>query len=405
VSPRRRPRSLNEQLLDDLLRHASLLPQFEDEQIRQLVRMLDQTHAELGEKIRARLRRLIGEGQPTVDNPTVTALRRLLREIQAILVQVYRRAGRRLTRELKLFAREEADFFLRSLGRLTDATAGRVAIHELAFEVLEALVERDPLGARPLAGWFEDLATNEVRRIRNAIEQGVLQGESMSSIVRRLYGTRGETKKGAIIFESRRHLETVVRSAVQGVSARVQMKTLEANRDVVKAVRWLATLDKDTCEICFSRDGHVYDPLTFAPLDPSTMRTIPDSEIAANPGKWPSWGAGPAEIHLRCRCQPNFIIKSLAELGINLPQTEVVGERAATTPDQRVNGTVPGNTTYPDWLRSQPRWVVDQILGEKRAALFLAGRLEFADLFEPTGEFLTLGELRQRFGAILDDAA
>lgn len=405
MSPRRRPRSLNEQLLDDILRHASLLPQFEDEQIRQLVRMLDQTHAELGEKIRSRLRRLIGEGLSTVDNPTVNALRRLLREIQAILVQVYRRAGRRLTGQLKAFVRDEADFFLRSLGRITGMTGGRVAVQGLAIEVLEALVERDPLGARPLAGWFEDLAVNEVRRIRNAIEQGVLQGEGMQAIVRRLYGTRGETKKGTVIFESRRHLETVVRTAVQGVSARVQMKTLAANQDVIKAVRWLATLDDSTCEICFSRDGHLYDPLTFTPLDPKTMAQVPDEEIAAHPGKWPPWGAGPAEIHPRCRCTPNFITKSLRELGIDLPQTDVVGERAATTPDQRVNGTVPGNTTYPEWLRTQPRWVVEQILGEARAELFLSGRLEFSDLFEPTGQFLTLEELRERFGRILDDVA
>lgn len=401
--PRRR-RTLNEQLLDDLLHHAGLLPQFEDAELRQAVRILDRAHREIKAEITARIRDLVERGIATATDRQLGRLRALQRDIRGILLEAYQRLGKRLTADLRAFAREEADFYAGSLGRLASLTNGALVIHTLAPELLRAIVTDDPFQGRLLADWVEKLAGDEFNRLKNAIDQGLVVGDSMDGIIRRIYGTRGRPKFGAAVFTSRREVETIVRTAVQHVSARVQAETVAANLDIVSAVRWLATLDSDTCELCMARDGHLYDPATKEPLDQETREKVSEARIAAAPGAFPPWGDGPGKLHFRCRCVEQIVVKSLRELGIDLDQRDVEGRRAATTPAGLVNGDVPASTTYPDWLRTQPRHVVDDILGEARAELFLSGKLEFSQLFEPTGEFLTVGELRERFGRILEEA-
>ena len=60
---------------------------------------------------------------------------------------------------------------------------------------------------------------------------------------------------------------------------------------------------------------------------------------------------------------------------------------------------MPGRTTYPDWLRKQPRGVVEDVLGETRAKLFLDGKLELNGFVDHRGGTLTLAELRAREAA------
>jgi hypothetical protein len=155
------------------------------------------------------------------------------------------------------------------------------------------------------------------------------------------------------------------------------------------------------CPLCMSRDGHLYDPATKQPLDPATKEKVPVQQRVANPGAWPPWGAGPGHIHMRCRCVEQIVTKSLRELGIDIDEVAVEGRRAATTPEGLVNGDVPDSVTFAEWLRTQPRRVVEDILGEARAELFLSGRLTFSQLFEASGDFLPLEDLRDRFAAIL----
>lgn len=398
--PRRR--TLNEQLRDDLLRHAGLLPQFEDDQLRRAVRLLDDAHVEIKAEIVARLARLVDRGIAAASDRELGRLRQLLRDIRALLLAAYERLGKRLTRDLRRFAIEEADFFAKSLGRLEALAGGLVSISSLAPALVYTLVTEDPFQGRLLSGWVEKLAGDEFQRVKSAIDQGLLRGEGMDKIIRRIYGTRGEPSFGSAVFRSRREVETIVRTAVQTVSARVQAQTVAANLDVVSAVRWLATLDSDTCELCMVRDGHLYDPATKAQLDPGKRKVL-DSAIEADPGAWPPWGAGPGQIHMRCRCVEQIVVKSLRELGIDAAETPVEGRRAATTPEGLVNGDVPASTTYPEWLRTQPRKVIDDILGEARADLFLSGRLKFSQFFEASGNFLTLDELAAKYRGILGD--
>lgn len=390
----KRPRkTLNQQLVDDLLRHASLLPQFEDDELRRLIGILDEAHDEISGKISTRLRDLVSKGIALATDDDLADLRELLREIKALLVSAYQRLKRRLTRDLRRFAEAEAEFFQQSLAR-TEAAAAAAAsggvtltVGGVAVELAHAIVTDDPFQGKVLSEWIEGLADGEVERLRSAIDQGLFQGESVQQIVRRIYGTRGEPKRGTVIFSSRRDVETFVRTAVQHVSSGIQARTVAENAHLLKSVRWMATLDSATCELCASRDGKLYDPATYEPQDDG-----------------PPWGAGPGRIHPNCRCVEQPVVKSLSDLEIEGEEREVRGERAATTSDLLVNGTVPDTTTYGEWLKTQPEPVVEQILGTTRAKLFLSGRVSFTRLIAAGGGFLSVAELRKRFASILEAA-
>jgi hypothetical protein len=54
---------------------------------------------------------------------------------------------------------------------------------------------------------------------------------------------------------------------------------------------------------------------------------------------------------------------------------------------------VSATTTFEDFLHRQSPEFVDKVLGHRRAAMFLAGKLTLRDLISGTGRELTLEEL------------
>jgi len=51
--------------------------------------------------------------------------------------------------------------------------------------------------------------------------------------------------------------------------------------------------------------------------------------------------------------------------------------------------------TYQEWLRKQPRDVVDEVLGKTKAKLFNDGRLTLDKFVDYKGDVYTLDELRK----------
>ena len=100
-----------------------------------------------------------------------------------------------------------------------------------------------------------------------------------------------------------------------------------------------------------------------------------------------------------CRSTDAPVTKSWRELGI--PVDEM-------TPTQRasMDGQVPAETTYADWLKRQSAGRQDQILGPERGRLMREGGLQLPDFYDSHGNWLNLDELKQRekeaFAAIAD---
>lgn len=75
-------------------------------------------------------------------------------------------------------------------------------------------------------------------------------------------------------------------------------------------------------------------------------------------------------------------------MGIDIDESPA-GTRAS------LNGQVPGDTSYEEWLRGQPAHVQDEILGPGRADVFRSGGVEFSRFVDDRGRPVSVEQLRR----------
>jgi SPP1 gp7 family putative phage head morphogenesis protein len=174
---------------------------------------------------------------------------------------------------------------------------------------------------------------------------GFLNGETTPQIARRLRAGLELTQRQA---------EAVTRTSLNHISNQARRLIAEENRDIIKYVKWISTLDFRTSIICRFRDGKIY-PVDEAPTPPA---------------------------HINCR-------------------STIVYMRTKTDDEEDLfraskGGLVGAQTTYYEYLKRQKKEVVIDILGQKRADLFLSGKLTGDELHARDGRLLTLEELEQK---------
>lgn len=67
-------------------------------------------------------------------------------------------------------------------------------------------------------------------------------------------------------------------------------------------------------------------------------------------------------------------------------------------------GIVPAQTSYREWLKTQPREFVEDVLGKKRAKLFLEGKVDLDQFVDRNGAVLSLEQLAKRNPVVRGDA-
>lgn len=209
---------------------------------------------------------------------------------------------------------------------------------QLASAVNDKPIKVGDSGKLLLEEIFEDLAAGKEKTIRQAVRLGVVEGESIDDIVKRLKGTKAAGYKDGLLEAPRRHTEAMVRTSVNHVSNTAAQMTFEQNSDVIKGVQWHSTLDTRTSPTCRVLDGKVF-PIDSGPRPPA---------------------------HVRCRSFMVPITKSWKELGIDLEEIPE-GTRAS------MDGQVPSTVTYEQWLRRQPIERVSKVLGAAKAERFISG--------------------------------
>lgn len=370
------PDTVNEELRDRLLRHQVGLQRLAGGTVNELIAELNRAERQLLKKLEQRIGWIAERGYDA--SPfTTRRLEANLLEIRKLNAEAYRAIGRRLKASLVDLGEYEADFTERILsgalgqfGAETVAATVSAGSAQFSREFVRNLIESRPFSGGLLKEWTENLSEQSYRRVRTAVRQGLLQGETIPEITRRIRGTRAGRFKDGILEISRREAESVIRTAHQNVASETREEVYRANSDVVKAKTWSATFDSRTCQICAPRDGHVYS-LDNEPLDGG-----------------PPWDAGPGRIHWQCRCTAIPVVKSAAELGLSkLPG---------------MTGKPADRISYEDWLRGQAKNHPDALegmmggrLGPTRAKLIEDGQLSIGELFGNRGEFLTLDRLKK----------
>jgi SPP1 gp7 family putative phage head morphogenesis protein len=211
-----------------------------------------------------------------------------------------------------------------------------------------------------LTEWMQGLEAGKAAKIRDALRIGYVEGQTIDEMVRRIKGTKARQYQDGIIEITRRDAETVVRTAISHTANHTRQKFYEQNDDLVKGVKWVSTLDSRTSPVCQARDGTIY-PVDSGPRPPA---------------------------HHNCRSSTTPVLKSWKELGIPLDELPT-GTRAS------MDGQVPADTTYNQWLKGKSSAMQDDILGPTKGKLFRAG-MPVDRFVNKAGDVLTLEELRKR---------
>jgi len=249
---------------------------------------------------------------------------------------------------------------------------------------LRAIVTSEPFQGKLLRKWWSGLARDAQDRIAQQINMGIIQGESVPNIVRRLTGTSALNFTDGAYKTIRRNAESTVRTSINHVSNSAREHTYEANSNVIASVQYVATLDARTTDICAGLDGQQFQ-IQEGPRPP---------------------------MHHQCRSTTVPVTKSFKELGftglneiksgrrasrtytIGKGQRVKVDTRAQVKKIQDVGGTAPAKQTYGTWLKKQPKTIQNKVLGKGRAELFRDG-LPIDKFTNNRNMSLSLGQLEK----------
>jgi hypothetical protein len=238
---------------------------------------------------------------------------------------------------------------------------------------LRAVINTPIFGGRIYKDMWKNESGNTIANLKKAIQYGVFSGEENEKIIQRIRGTRKANYTDGIMQTSRRNAETIIRTSIAKISNASHDEFGRKNSDIMKCKMQVSTFDLRTSNICVSYSGAKWD-MKNKPVDGNSL---------------PYNGGTPR--HPNCRSRIIFVPKSLKELGLSdkdLPEST----RAS------LDGSIPENLTFDDWLKTKSPVFVDKLLGRGRSELYRAGKIKLRDLIAPNGESSnTIEELKRKW--------
>lgn len=349
--------AVNEELLDRQIRHSTYLERLKGQTVNKLIAQLERADDDLLEQLRRRGERIAERGFDTGPD-TTRRLESLLSSLRQVQTDAYASLDEGLRDELQDFVKYEAEW---QTTLLQDSIAVDLGIGRPDARSLFKTVTARPFQGRLLKEWMDGLEETAARRVRDAVRIGMVEGETIDQISRRIRGTQAQNYADGVLQMNRRNADAVVRTAVNHTANVAREATFEDNADILKGIQYVATLDSRTTLRCASLDGEIF-----------------------------AVGQGPRPPqHVNCRSVTTPVTKSYRELGIDLDEAPP-GTRAS------MNGQVPDKVTYNEWLRQQSTEIQDDVLGKKKARLFRKGDVNIDRFTSRRGDELTLDQLRQR---------
>jgi hypothetical protein len=347
----------NAHLLNEAVAHQVDLQRYSTGVVRRVIALLNRTDADLVAQAGIALR----EARSAF---TAERLELLLAQVRTINAAAYVAIERELTAELQGLVDVEAKAQLRLFEAAIPAQAAITLAPTIVPGQVAAAALAQPFRGRLLREWMSHVEVGRMARVRDIVRLGVVEGETIGTITKRL--------RDALPID-RRNAEAVVRTAVSHVAGFTRDAVYKTQADIVASILWVSTLDARTTDLCRIRDR-----LRYAQNEAGRYRPL---------GHKVPWLSGPGRLHWQCRSSSAPVLKSWKELGLTDPSPSV---RAS------MDGEVPAELRYGDWLKRQSAARQDEIVGPTRGRLMREGRLPFDALYTERGAPLTLDQLRER---------
>lgn len=359
---------INDEILDNSITHQIELQYYANGIVRKILAIIARSDADLISQLQLAIERL------PANSFTVTRLDAQLKSLRELNQEIYKNVSNEINNELRDLAEYEAGF----QKQLFDSIPVQITIATISAEQVYSAAIARPFQGKLLKEWIQGLEKDKATRVRDAIRIGYIENQTIAQIVQRIRGTRALQYNDGILDITKRNAETIVRTAISHIAAFTRERFFEKNSQVIKALKWSSTLDGKTSEPCRARDGKLYT-------------------ISHNPiGHSLNWGGGPGNYHFGCRSVSVGVTKSWKELGLN-------SGKLSTATRASMDGQVPADLTYEEWLKKKPASFQDDVLGKSKGKLFRAGLS--LDRFENNkGKELTLSQMRANDIAIFNKA-
>ena len=336
--------SINDDVYSRTLKHRALLTLYE--------KRLDTEINKILASHKIRLQRIIAlSGTANINALT----RKLNTEIRLTYKKIYKDGISELNKLSAVSARFYKSIFTKALNNIYKAKGVKDTL-----KVNDLIIRSNGTYSQQLAS----ISILEQRRIKGIVKTGMTQNKAMINIAQDV-GKSG-------LLTSKVQLQTLTRTAITETSNFISNTTYKLNDDVVQGYQYVATLDSRTSLICGRLDGKVYSL---------------DNENAPQPPQ-----------HFNCRSTTIPVIKSANQL-LNTNNNRLQKRKIARLSDSRrasINGQVPGKTTYPQWLKTQPNEVKLAVLGSpKRVNLFDSGKVKFSQFSNRNGKLISLKQLEE----------
>lgn len=346
--------TVNEKLLERYIRHAVYLEQLKKGEAKLISRFLKtKAFPQIYGK-------LIGELGKVKNLETVGSIYRIKRlkmmlaSVQKISTAGMVKAQKMLVSKLVDISKFEAKWNANLIAKTVPLD---ITMEMPSTEVLKKLVTMRPMDGHKLGTWMAGFSTSLRIAMAKQIKVGIATGESLPKIGKRIEKVLGYKSKQA---------EYIARTAVSNVVHGARDAVFKANKELIRKIQWISTLDDRTSLVCIHYDGQVFD-VDAGPRPP---------------------------IHFNCRSSIAPVITSWQEYGVEEPPPAT---RAS------MNGAVPSKMTYRQWLKNmgktaEGRATQNKILGKKRAELYRSGKVKIDKFIGKDLKPLTLRELAKREG-------
>lgn len=409
--------SAADDMRDRFIAHQIYLQRFAGGLRNRLLEVLNKSDDPLAKKLSEELQAFEGlTPQETAEK--FQKLESLVNSITGVRDDAWQQVQKDFLDEIKALSEHEYDF---TTSVIRAVLPDSVEVLAVPVERIAAAVGSRPFEGRLLKDWADDLKAADLTRLKDSITQGVIEGRTVDEMVRIVRGTKAADYADGILQISRRNAESVIRTSVNHVSNVARDDVFAANSDIIAGVKWVSTLDGRTSAICRGRDGHVAPtpgredelPEGYPRLNPSSARP---------PAHWgcrstvvavfdlatisEQLGERPYVRDSRTRQQREIDFRAAAKADVGEAEWKRLGEegrkpliKAKRDAWAAANiGRVPSGTTYDEWLRKQPDWFQDDVLGKWKADLFRQG-MRLDRFVDQAGKEMTLDQLKALTGS------
>jgi len=313
---------------------------------------------------------------------------------------------------------------LAALGKVAQASAShiglsvnnkiKVPIIDVSFTQaqLKALASNTFISGRYADEWWARQGAELLARFQVQMRLGMLQGEGIGDLVRRVRGTREAGFTDGLMRIPTAQAETLVRTSVIAVANAARLESFMQNKSLIKGIQWVSTLDSRTTEICIALDSKAWElPPSGDIADYGGYKPIAHDKNF--PGPTAHWGCRSTQIPVLYSFDemkgPNawkakegggkplkdFFQQRLVGKGF----TEKEAAKIEISTRASMDGQVGVDNGYEKWLNGKSNSFQNDLLGETAAKLWRQGKLGLSDITNQDNRPLSAEELLKKVKA------